>query len=152
MELNLGFLHHRTWLMDWNKWRWPSLSLFQRWITSRCSAFAPYSTGEDASLFLCTFTFSDLNQIKKFCNLGCTENCSRLLSCSYGDFHFYFSLSFLASQDALEVMRVTDWVTYWVTNSALALTLLMWPWWVMIPIEDFTDVILITLMTLMNVI
>ena len=30
----------------------------------------------------------------------------------------------------------------WVSHSALALTLLMWPWWVMIPIEDFTDVIL----------
>ena len=83
--------------MDWNKWRWPSLSLFQRWITSKCSAFAPYSTGEDASLFLfffCTFTFSDLNHIKKFCNLGCRENCSRLLSCSCGDFHFCFALSF----------------------------------------------------------
>ena len=37
-------------------------------------------------------------------------------------------------------------ITYWVTEWALALTLLMWPWWVMIPIEDFTDVILITLM------
>ena len=38
----------------------------------------------------------------------------------------YVSLKyvFLASQDALEVMRVTDWT--------LALTLLMWPWWVMI--------------------
>ena len=42
--------------------------------------------------------------------------------------------------------------TNWVTESALALTLLMWPWWVMIPIEDFTDVILITLMTLLKVI
>ena len=46
----------------------------------------------------------------------------------------------------------SHWVTYWVTESALALTLLMWPWWVMIPIEDFTDVILITLMTLMKAI
>ena len=43
---------------------------------------------------------------------------------------------FLASQDALEVMGVTEWVTDW----ALALTWLMWLWWVMIPIEDFADV------------
>ena len=42
----------------------------------------------------------------------------------------------------------SHWVTYW----SLALTLLMWPWWVMIPIEDFTDVILITLMALMTLI
>ena len=41
-----------------------------------------------------------------------------------------------------------DSLTYW----TLALTWLMWPWWVMIPIEDFTDVILITLMTLLKVI
>ena len=57
-----------------------------------------------------------------------------------------FEVYFLASQDALEVMRVTYWVTHW----ALALTLLMWPWWVMIPIEDLTDVILITLVTPMK--
>ena len=42
---------------------------------------------------------------------------------------------FLASPDALEVMLVT----YSVTESALALTWLMWP---MIPIEDLTDVTL----------
>ena len=42
--------------------------------------------------------------------------------------------------------------SYLLSHSALASTLLMWPWWVMIPIGDFTDVILITLMTLMNVI
>ena len=38
----------------------------------------------------------------------------------------------LASPDALEVIVVTD---YWLCHSALALTWLMWPWWVMIPIE-----------------
>ena len=53
---------------------------------------------------------------------------------------------FLVSQDALEVMRLTDSLTEW----GLALTWLMWPWWVMIPIEDFTDSILITLMDLMT--
>ena len=41
-------------------------------------------------------------------------------------------------------------LTYWLTDWTLALTLLMWPWWVMIPIEDLTDVILITLVTLMK--
>ena len=41
-----------------------------------------------------------------------------------------------------ESHSLTDWVSNW----TLALTLLMWPWWVMIPIEDFTDVILMTLM------
>ena len=45
---------------------------------------------------------------------------------------------FLASPDALEVM----WVSDWVSHSALALTWLMWPWWVMIPIEDLTDITL----------
>ena len=83
-------------------------------------------------------------------------------------FQLMFAKPFLASQDALEVMRVTDWVTYWLSKRShwlywsdpgewgyLLETWLMWPWWVMIPIEDFTDVILITLMTpmtLMNVI
>ena len=50
--------------------------------------------------------------------------------------------TFLASQDALEVMRVTHSLTYLLTYWTLALTLLMWPWWVMITIEDFTDVTL----------
>ena len=45
---------------------------------------------------------------------------------------------FLASPDALEVIVVSDLLTYW----ALALTWLMWPWWVMIPIEKLTDVTL----------
>ena len=35
---------------------------------------------------------------------------------------------FLASQDALEVMRVTEWVSEW----TFSLTLLIWPWWVRI--------------------
>ena len=47
---------------------------------------------------------------------------------------------FFASQDDLEVMRVTHSLTYSLTHLALALNLLMWPWWVMIPIEDLTDV------------
>ena len=51
---------------------------------------------------------------------------------------------YLASQDALEVMRVTHSLTHSLSHSALALTLLMWPWWVMIPIEDFTDVTLVS--------
>ena len=38
----------------------------------------------------------------------------------------------LASPDALEVIVVTHLLTYW----SIALTWLMWPWWVMIPIED----------------
>ena len=49
---------------------------------------------------------------------------------------------FLASPDALEVIVVTDWLTHLLTQSALALTWLMWPWWVMIPIEDLTNVTL----------
>ena len=44
-------------------------------------------------------------------------------------------LSYLASQDAIEVMSVTDWLTDWL----FALTWRMWLWWVMIPIDDFTD-------------
>ena len=42
---------------------------------------------------------------------------------------------------------VRQWVTEWVSGRslALALTLLMWLWWVRIPIEDFADVILIIL-------
>ena len=47
---------------------------------------------------------------------------------------------FLASPDAIEVM----FVTYSLTESALALTLLMWPWWVKIPTEDFTDETLVS--------
>ena len=43
----------------------------------------------------------------------------------------------LASQDALEVMRVTHWLTYLLTEWTLALTLLMWPWWVMIPGDSY---------------
>ena len=39
--------------------------------------------------------------------------------------------AFLASPDAPEVIVVSYSLTYW----ALALTWLMWPWWVMIPIE-----------------
>ena len=49
-------------------------------------------------------------------------------------------------------MRVTDWVTELLTEWALALTLLMWPWWVKIPIEDFTDATLTTLMTMMTMV
>ena len=41
---------------------------------------------------------------------------------------------------------LTNWLSYW----ALALTLLMWPWWVMIPTEDSTDTTLMTLMTLIT--
>ena len=37
---------------------------------------------------------------------------------------------------ALEVMLVTE--------SALALTLLTWPWWVRIPTRDLTDVTLVS--------
>ena len=66
--------------------------------------------------------------------------------------HIIFHETFLASQDAPEVLRVTESLSHILTEWALALTLLMWPWWVMIPIEDFTDVILITLMNLMKVI
>ena len=47
---------------------------------------------------------------------------------------------FLASQDALEVMLFTYWLSRW----WLALTWLMWPWWVMIPKEDLTDVTLVS--------
>ena len=58
-------------------------------------------------------------------------------------FSFLFLLlefqCFFASQDALEVMPVT----YSLTDSWLALTWLMWPWWVMIPKEDLTDVTLV---------
>ena len=49
-----------------------------------------------------------------------------------------FVLYFLASPDALEVIVVSDSLTDW----SLGLTWLMWPWWVMIPIEDLTDVTL----------
>ena len=42
-----------------------------------------------------------------------------------------WSLSFLASQDALEVMYVSQWVS----QETLALTWLMWLWWVMITIK-----------------
>ena len=49
-----------------------------------------------------------------------------------------FLIPFLASPDALEVIVVSSFLPYW----ALALTWLMWPWWVMIPIEDLTDVTL----------
>ena len=45
---------------------------------------------------------------------------------------------FLASPDAREVIVVSYWLTY----SALALTWLMWPWWVMIHNEDLTAVTL----------
>ena len=59
-------------------------------------------------------------------------------------FSFLFLLlefqCFLASQDALEVMPVT----YSLTDSWLALTWLMWPWWVMIPKEDLIYVTLVS--------
>ena len=42
---------------------------------------------------------------------------------------------FFASPDALEVVLVP----YSLSHSALALTWLMWSWWVIIPIEDLTD-------------
>ena len=35
--------------------------------------------------------------------------------------------------------RYRSHVSEWVTERTLGLTLLMWPWWVRIPIEDFTD-------------
>ena len=44
---------------------------------------------------------------------------------------------FLASPDAQEVMWVSQSVTHWLTPGQA--TWLMWPWWVMIPLEDFTD-------------
>ena len=59
-----------------------------------------------------------------------------------GPNHWQSVRSLLASPDALEVIVVTYLLTYWLTHSALALTWLMWPWWVMIPIEDLTDVTL----------
>ena len=94
------------------------------------------------------FTFVSISRAG--CNI-----CSRLWHSAHifdeGTFiniEWRWPLVILASQDAIEVMCVTDSLS----KSALALTLLMWPWWVMIPIEDFTDVILITLMTLLKVI
>ena len=54
----------------------------------------------------------------------------------------WLAISFLASPDALEVMLVTEWLTDLPSEWALALTWLMWPWWVMIPIEDLNDVTL----------
>ena len=85
-------------------------------------------------------------------NPGTSKAQHRYQNCKTICFIAFYSVTsvtvFLASQDALEVMRVTDLLT----ESALALTLLMWPWWVMIPIEDYTDVILMTPMTLTKVI
>ena len=72
--------------------------------------------------------------------------CKNWSGCQKGTWEDYYS--FLASQDAIEVMSVTDSVTDW----SFVLIWLMWLWWVMIPIEDFTDVIIMTLMTLMKVI
>ena len=46
----------------------------------------------------------------------------------------------LASQEAQEVMYVSQWVSEWVSDRSP--TWLMWLWWVMIPLEDFTDVTL----------
>ena len=43
---------------------------------------------------------------------------------------------------ALELLLVTDSLTETVSQWALALTWLMWPWLVIIPIEDLTDVTL----------
>ena len=43
--------------------------------------------------------------------------------------------AFLESPNAQEVMLFADLLTY----SALAVTWLMWPWKVMIPLEHFTD-------------
>ena len=43
---------------------------------------------------------------------------------------------FLASPDALEVIVVPYSLTYW----TLGLTWLMWPWWVMIPIGNLTEI------------
>ena len=40
------------------------------------------------------------------------------------------------------VIVITYLLTHSLTHSALALTWLMWPWWVMILIEDLTDVAL----------
>ena len=51
---------------------------------------------------------------------------------------------FLASQDALEVMLFTYSLTDWLTDWWLALTWLMWPWWVMIPKEDLIYVTLVS--------
>ena len=45
---------------------------------------------------------------------------------------------FLASQDALEVMLVSEWVSQSVSDTVEP-TWLMWPWWVKIPTEDFTE-------------
>ena len=44
----------------------------------------------------------------------------------------FLGVLFLVSQDALEVMFVTHWLTDWL----FALTLLMWPLWARIPSED----------------
>ena len=47
---------------------------------------------------------------------------------------------FLPSQDALEVMLFTYFLSYW----TLAVTWLRWPWWMMIPNEDLTNVTLVS--------
>ena len=48
-------------------------------------------------------------------------------------------LIFLASQDALEVMLVSQWVSESVSDTVEP-TWMMWPWWVKIPDEDFTGI------------
>ena len=45
---------------------------------------------------------------------------------------------FLSSQDALKVMLVSQWVSESVSHTVEP-SWLMWPWWVKIPTEDFTD-------------
>ena len=50
----------------------------------------------------------------------------------------WFGSQFLASQDALEVMLVSEWVSQSVSDTVEP-TWLMWPWWVKIPTEDFTE-------------
>ena len=87
---------------------------------------------------------------------------------------FFSNFTFLASQDALEVMLVTDWLTDWLNHSldvsidltdvtlvtddtwrrldrcdsgewgCLLQTWLMWLWWLRMPSRDLTDVTLVS--------
>ena len=54
--------------------------------------------------------------------------------------YFLIILALVFSVTSCSRSDTGQWVSESISQWALALTFRMWPWWVMIPEEDFTDV------------
>ena len=95
-------------------------SSFKMWYCKSIALYKTYRLTVDVTI--------KSTSIKRSIRVGFCKVKSKVLK--YAVWSLFFSVTRRSRSDVSESL----------SQSALALTWLMWPWWVMIPIEDFTDV------------